>query len=211
MRTLFPRIALLHICQTILLAAPDHYENFKQLAEHEKEGVDFKVDLMDRQSAVAVIAIHGGKIEPGSEAVARQIAGETWSQYIFMATKPKQNQSLHITSTHFDDPRALALVHSAKICISIHGFKEDQLDIVCVGGGNAKLRDRIAKQLSGPMLPWSVEVPCDRFGGSDPANIVNKAKEPGIQLELSTHFREKLMADPALLQQFCKVVQDALP
>ena len=56
----------------------------------------------------------------------------------------------------------------------------------------------------------AVEVPCDRFWGADPANIVNKSKEPGVQLELSTHFREKLMADPALLQQFCKLVHDAV-
>ena len=96
-----------------LLVAADHYPNFKELAANEKEGVDYRVEVADRHSPVVVIAIHGGGIESGSEAVARQIAGEDWSKYIFMATKPKGNRVLHITSTHFDDPRALALVRSA--------------------------------------------------------------------------------------------------
>src|ERR1051326_1852890 len=172
----FGLITFLGLIVATVTAASDRYPNFEELAAHEKEGVDFKVESVDRQSPVVVIAIHGGKIEPGSEAVAREIAGETLSKYIFMAGKAKENHTLHLTSTHFDDPRVVALVRSGKLCVSVHGFKEEQRDIVCVGGRNAKLRDHLAKQLAGPGMPWSVESPCERFGGADPANIVNKGK-----------------------------------
>ena len=123
----------------------DVYPDFGTLARHEKEGTDFHVAVKNRASRTCVLAIHGGRIEEGTAELAARVAGDDWSYYILSGAKPARNRVLHVTSAHFDDPRAVALVRSAKQCVSIHGFKEPDADIACVGGANAGFRDRRAQ------------------------------------------------------------------
>jgi phage replication-related protein YjqB (UPF0714/DUF867 family) len=187
----------------------DSYRNFSELAAHQTEGRDFRVTATDRRSPVCALAIHGGRIEEGSEAVARAIAGDDLSLYVFEALMPAHNARLHITSARFDDPRAASLAGHSRVCVSIHGFTEDARDAVCVGGGNAGLRDWTAACLRRAGLPIEVETPCLRFGGADAANIVNRAAEKGVQIELSTRLRRRLLKNQALLDSLSRALREA--
>jgi phage replication-related protein YjqB (UPF0714/DUF867 family) len=72
------------------------------------------------ESRIAIIAPHGGGIEPGSSTIARAIAGEDINMYLFEGIKvAKGNAIVHIASHHFDEPRCLGeavgtLFHSVR-------------------------------------------------------------------------------------------------
>ena len=42
----------------------DKYRDYADLAAHEKEGADYRITVLRRPSPIAVIAPHGGGIEP---------------------------------------------------------------------------------------------------------------------------------------------------
>jgi phage replication-related protein YjqB (UPF0714/DUF867 family) len=187
------RNLILVLC--LLVGAPpafagDVYANFEDLSQHAVEGVDYNVQSLDRSSKYTVLAIHGGAIEPGSEFVAAEIAGSDLNLYQFVAAPKDHSRDLHLTSTHFDEPRALVLVTKSEECVSVHGFLELEKDVVCVGGGDSVLRKKIVGALNRLNLNLVAEEPCVRFGGAAPQNIVNRCKMPGVQLEISTHLRK---------------------
>jgi phage replication-related protein YjqB (UPF0714/DUF867 family) len=191
-------------------AKKDHYTDFKELARHERVGADYTTEVASRHSTISVIAIHGGGIEPGSETIVREVAGNDLSYYIFLATKPEGNRILHVTSTHFDDPEALSIVGSSQVCISIHGFKEEEKDTACIGGGNSKLATSIADRLKASKLPITIESPCPRFGGTASENITNRSAKGGAQIELSTHLRKRFLKDDSLARKFSRVIREAV-
>ncbi len=79
----------------------DKYSNFEALQAEQTEGRDFHVQVAMREdSAVAVIAPHGGAIEPGTSELVVAIAGEELSFAIFEGAMAAQNRDLHITSTN---------------------------------------------------------------------------------------------------------------
>jgi phage replication-related protein YjqB (UPF0714/DUF867 family) len=41
----------------------DRYANVAELARHEREGVDYRITVVRRPSAIAIIAPHSGAIE----------------------------------------------------------------------------------------------------------------------------------------------------
>lgn len=194
---------------------PDRYKNFAELAEHEREGVDYRVRVLNAGKAapLSVMAIHGGDIEIATSDLAAAIAEDRFPLYLFEGIKPGDNRVLHITSSHFDEPRAFEFAARSKLCVSIHGFLEKRRLAVCVGGANARLRDKLAAALKAAALgPDRIEIesPCERFSGSDARNIVNRCGEPGVQLETSTALRRRMDADAALRTAFAKLVRDTL-
>ena len=200
---------------TCFAGLPDRYSSYEELAKHEKEGVDFVVDTRSLHSSVSVVAIHGGRIESGSDQIAKEIAADDWSYYLFRAQKPGDNWPLHVTATHFNDPRAIHLAEESKWVVSIHGFREDEKDIVCVGGGNVELARKVAEALKKATFrtlskDLLVESPCTRFGGSSSKNIVNRSPMKGVQLELSGHFRDQIVVNPTLLKEFSKGIRDSV-
>lgn len=88
----------------------DKYINFQALADVCKEGADYSIICRNNASHVAVIAPHGGGIEPGTSEIARAIAGDDLSFYAFQGVRPEKNSELHITSENFDEPRGIGLV-----------------------------------------------------------------------------------------------------
>ena len=90
----------------------DRYANFKELKANEREGVDYEICKRFISSAVAIIAPHGGKIEPGTSELAEGIAGADYTYYSFKGLKNEKgaNRELHITSSNFDEPIAVGLV-----------------------------------------------------------------------------------------------------
>ena len=119
-------------------AENDRYANFAELARAEKAGVDYRIEVRDREHARSVLAIHGGHIEAGTAELARKIAGADWNLYVFEGLKSEGNRVLHLTSAHFDEPRARALARKSRLCLSLHGFaSQTGTAIACIGGGNA--------------------------------------------------------------------------
>ena len=188
-------------------AAGDRYANFADLSANAREGVDFEVINRDVGASISVLAIHGGNIEPGTDAIARAIAGGQLNLYIFRAMKPSGSWDMHVTSTHFDDPRAVKMVSGSVYAVSIHGEGASGEDEVCLGGANATLRDRLAERLQGL---FRVQNPCQAFPGVSPENIVNRAVKQGVQLELSKSLRQRLQSDQGLLRQFASMVREVM-
>jgi phage replication-related protein YjqB (UPF0714/DUF867 family) len=189
--------------------AADKYVNFAALASAEKESVDYRITTLDRHSPVAVLAIHGGAIEPGSDQLARAIARDDWNLYVFESLKPPHDNTLHVTATHFDEPQALALARHSAICVAPHGMRGDA-DAICIGGANAKLRRAMRDSLERSRLDIPLEEPCARLPGVSPENIDNRCERQGVQLELSTSLRTRLLADPELMKHLATAVRDGV-
>ena len=100
---------------------PDQYANFTALAAKETLGTDYQIFLTDRGTPAVVIAPHGGCIEPGTSEIAKAIAGDDLSVYIFEGLGNRPHGDLHIASHRFDEPNGLELVIAAQTAIAIHG------------------------------------------------------------------------------------------
>jgi phage replication-related protein YjqB (UPF0714/DUF867 family) len=189
----------------------DTYKNYADLAAHAHEGSDYRVTVEDRGASHTVMAIHGGWMEGGTAELARAVAGVSgWNLYLFEADDLKY----HLTSTHFDEPRAVALAGKSQYALSLHGFYqgEDHASIACVGGGGGARARAVARALRAHAkeLALEVESPCERFGGSDPANIVNRAREPGVQIEMSRPLRDRVRASAEFGRRLASTIGTAL-
>lgn len=125
------------------------YRSFEELAANETDGVDYRIRERYGLSGIAVIAIHGGGIEPGTTEIAEAVAGERHAFYTFSGLKPSGNACLHITSRHFNEPRGLRLVQHARTVVSIHGCGDTE-PVVLLGGRFVRLGQRIG----GPEVPF---------------------------------------------------------
>lgn len=186
----------------------DKYKNFEELNKHEKRGRDFDIEKVLRKSDFAIIAIHGGGIEPGTTEIARRIAGEDFSFYTFAGKKDKGNfDDLHITSDRFDEPECLELVGKHKKVISIHGEKSKDKEFVIMGGLDFGLRDKTGRMLvdAGFVLKES-----SNLKGEGATNICNLcASGAGVQLEISKKIRDRLISDKELMGRFVSAVRKA--
>ena len=52
----------------------DKYRNFDQLSRNESSGIDFRILVRRARTAFAIVAPHGGGIEPGTSEIADSIA-----------------------------------------------------------------------------------------------------------------------------------------
>lgn len=190
----------------------NRYQSFHELHQSERADIDFRIEMENRASLFSIMAIHGGKIEYGTSVITRAVAGEEFNLYLFEGLKEKGNFSdLHISSTQFDEPMALAMAAGSKSCVTIHGFKERKHNWVGMGGLNERLKDLIfAKLVKTDLLDQEEPNPSGKFPGTDPQNIVNRCIEGGVQIEISYRLRKLLCLYPKHLQRFAKAVQDAI-
>ena len=177
----------------------DKYRNFDELKKNEKEGEDYTVLSVNAGSETAVIAPHGGGIEPGTFDIASSIAGKEFTFYSFKGIKEKDNRFLHISSTKFDEPAGLEIVKNAFIVIAIHGCR-DADEIVNIGGKNNELVKRLSAQLEAD--GFTVKRECAKeLAGVNPENICNRCRSgKGVQLEISRGLREKMFKDFRTIQ-----------
>ena len=190
----------------------NRYQNYAELSAHEREGFDYRIELLNRNSPFTVVGIHGGKIEYGTSLITRAVAGDDLNCYLFEGLKETGNfKDLHISSTEFDEPQAVELVAASRACISIHGFKEREKNWVGMGGVNQKLRSAIFDQLLLTNLIDQVEEnPLGRLPGIDAANIVNRCIEGGVQIEISYRLRRLLGIYPEHLKRFAEAIRHAI-
>lgn len=186
----------------------DRYRSFEELAAHERDGLDFQIRVHRRDSPVAIIAPHGGKIEPGTSETGEAIAGEFFSFYAFEGIKRGHNHDLHITSTRFDEPDCIALIKTARVVVAVHGLSDLQHDFVCVGGAHVDLRDQLIEALS--LAGFDARLDTDpAHAGASTANICNHSG-PGVQLEISRGLRERLKDTSPELDEFAGAVRTVL-
>lgn len=165
------------------------YQSFEDLAAVEREGVDFHIRERSGRSGIAVIAIHGGGIEPGTTEIADAVAGDRHAFYTFSGLKPSRNFDLHITSRRFDEPRGEALVAQSTTVLSIHGCGDD-VPMIYVGGQNLDRRRRVEAALEEAGFKVRKAV---RFPGLSPMNICNRCRSgEGVQLEFCAGLRRML-------------------
>jgi len=170
--------------------ANDRYSCFDELQRHETLGRDYTLTVRDAGSRVTIIAPHGGKIEPRTSDLARNIAGENYNYYCFDGIKAKDNAGLHITSHRFDEPGAVELVSRSDVVVAVHACTGNA-GRVHIGGLNIILGGLIAKELQSREIGVSNDHP--RFQGSNPDNICNRgATGIGVQLEVTRDLRDDL-------------------
>ena len=188
--------------------AADKYQNFAELIRHEREGVDFRICRTIRPSPVAIIALHGGKIEPGTSEIVSAIARDRYSLYCFEGLKRCGNGDLHITSTNFDEPGCLDLLARCDVVVVIHGLRGDD-KFVDVGGLDVKLRNAICGSLSARFDARVAET--GRYAGVSPANICNRGRGgAGVQLEITKTLRDALLESSETMEAFADAVRQAI-
>jgi phage replication-related protein YjqB (UPF0714/DUF867 family) len=169
----------------------DDFRCYDDLARHYVEGVDYAVQVAARErSRAAVLAPHGGRIEGRTSEIARLIAGDDHSLYLFEGLRPTGDNfdCLHLASRYFDEPRALDLIRDCDIVVAVHGFAAAGPDVL-LGGLNEALKEKIAQALGD--AGFSYLMGGHRFPGSQPFNICNRGRSgQGVQLELSEGLRK---------------------
>ncbi|MGW0757171.1 poly-gamma-glutamate hydrolase family protein [Streptomyces sp. NPDC002814] len=162
------------------------YNSYAELAGGQIEGIDYQRSWrISACSTLLHLAIHGGGIETGTTELAAAAAGELHDFYTLDAFKPAgTNDDLHVTSTRFDEPQALAMVKDATHVVSWHGAA-GTTPLTLLGGLDYNLRDQIGQYLKD--AGFTVQLASEELNGNDPKNICNKgSRGMGVQLELTT-------------------------
>jgi len=167
----------------------DLYANYAALAAAETEGVDYtRAVTLFPGAKGASIAIHGGGIEAGSGEVAAAVAAGAMNCYVFAGIKSSGNTDLHITSTNFDEPQALALVAASTRTLSFHGYS-GATPVTAIGGLDTVRVTRITEALE--LAGFTVVPTSSEIAGTDPDNICNKnLNGAGVQLEMTLAQRQ---------------------
>ncbi len=192
-------------CSSVYLNNNKEYSSYSELRKYQKEGVDFKITESFVESPITIIAPHGGLIEFGTSEIARMIAGTSFNLYLFEGIKSNSNFELHITSDNFDEPRAIRIMKRSVLGISIHGFKNDKIELIAIGGANKFVGAKLAIELQ--KIGINIDFPSTRFKGESLENIVNKSKNYGVQLELSSRLRENFLSNSDRLIKFCEIIR----
>ncbi|MBY3544787.1 UvrD-helicase domain-containing protein [Rhizobium laguerreae] len=189
----------------------DWYANFAQLSAREVENIDYSISVVDKGSAIAVVAPHGGFIEPGTSQIAQEIAGENFSSYILSGLRSgRHHRELHITSSKFDEKSCLDLLSRTKIVLGIHGRSDGtDAETIFLGGLDLALKSQIEAELQRGGFKSKGEG--HRLPGVEPDNICNRGTAmAGVQLEVPRTLRDRLVADSALRARFAECVRSAL-
>jgi phage replication-related protein YjqB (UPF0714/DUF867 family) len=196
---------------------PDKYPNFESLVASETESA-FSVFLRRAGTSVAIVAPHGGGIEPGTSEIALALAGRDLSYYVFEGVKARGNGDLHITSTNFDDPRCLSLLDTANLVITVHGENSGD-EVAYIGGRDSAAVALLHRSLLSRGFK-TLQHTNPGLQGLHADNLCNKGRSgSGVQMELSRGLRKAFFSSltragrrqptPRLVQ-FAEVVRQAI-
>jgi phage replication-related protein YjqB (UPF0714/DUF867 family) len=167
------------------------YGCYAELQSSEIKGCDFQIHTMEGNSGIALMAIHGGEIEPGTLEIARSAAGDEHTFYAFEGTKEGRNSDLHLRSETFDEPVGVSVAQGADVVVTVHGCEED-FEVIYLGGRHESLKWRIQRNLSlcGFIVPEQVR---PGLAGTNPCNICNRGRTgKGVQIEISRGLRRRM-------------------
>jgi len=196
-----------------------NYRSYRQLIIWEQEGRDFSIHAREGSSGMAVIAPHGGGIEPGTMELAEAIAGSAHSLYCFEGIKRAGNSDLHIASGYFDEPMGVTMVRRSRTVLAVHGCKGNQ-EVVYVGGLDRDLREKIRLSLMQSGFNAGLS-PRAELEGKSAKNICNRCRSgKGVQLEISKGLRKNMFKDltqegrknrTTVFHTFVSALRDVLP
>jgi phage replication-related protein YjqB (UPF0714/DUF867 family) len=190
----------------------DLYPNYAALKEARKEGTDYKITVLSEGRSTDFIAIapHGGKIESCTSEIAREVASDLCCLYLFEGTMRNGNGTLHITSTNFDEPRALEVVQNCQTAIAIHGRRDKgDMETIYLGGLDQQLVKILATCLN--EANFKTQIGGHKFPAVDQANICNRcATGRGVQLELPKTLRDSLLIDHRARGELVLAIRGAL-
>ncbi len=188
------------------------YWSYSELSAGEWVDRDYRIRTRTGWSGVAVMAPHGGDIEPGTTEIAEALSLDGHSFYSFEGIRADRNMELHIASTEFDEPLALDMAHAADTVVTLHGCRGGE-PAVFVGGLDSLLVEEATERLA--LAGFSVrEDP--RFPGRHAGNLCNRSLAGrGLQLEISRGLRLELFpgltrADRRCPRALFHVLVDAL-
>jgi len=185
----------------------DKYFSFVQLEAFEPASA-YRIESFDRGSAVCFIAPHAGLIEFGTSEITKVVAGNEFSYYLFEGRKTDNNSELHITSSNFDEPNALALARSSIVVITIHGQSGGEI-FVNVGGLANALGDTVISKLN--LNGFNASRHTNHLLGTHKGNICNKGQSgEGLQLEISRGLRELLLVSQSHMERFSSSIGASL-
>ena len=188
----------------------DKYPNFAALSQNEVQNQDYRIIVKELGAPVTIFAIHGGLIEPGSDEMAKALSEDHRNLYIFEGLKQEEPTGLHLTATHFDEPRALELAAKSESCVSVHGYLGNGSKAICVGGNDQRLAGHIVKTLKEASLGIDVIYPCKAFPATHPKNIVNRCLNKGVQLEISQGLWDEFIENSLLKNKVIQVLRNSL-
>lgn len=185
----------------------DTYLSFTELSANERPEA-YRIVCEERGTKIALIAPHAGKIESWTSEICRGIAKEDLTYYLFEGCKSKSNYGdLHITSTNFDEPKALAIAGAAEVVVTVHG-QAGADSFVNVGGLNKDIGEKIIEKLVS--VGYAASRQADK-AGIDPKNICNRGNSGlGVQLEISLALRSELIKNEAKLSHFSEAIRMVL-
>ncbi|MFF4156182.1 poly-gamma-glutamate hydrolase family protein [Streptomyces sp. NPDC001678] len=165
----------------------------------------------------SVVAPHGGNLEDGTSELCLAIAGyapedpmtrsgsggPAYDYWMFevLATESRTVQQMHVTSTHCDDPAALAVVGGSRHAVSVHGCKNPggsgTQKLIQIGGRDATLKKNLYDALRDRLGSGvTLTLPDGGLDGDEPLNICNRTYSgAGGQLEVSTDLRRAMFGD----------------
>ncbi|CAH0152224.1 poly-gamma-glutamate hydrolase family protein [Peribacillus simplex] len=166
------------------------YTDFIELQQNEQEELDYRIIVHHRNPDIAILAIHGGNIEPGTSEIAAALGERLYaSTYLFEGLKPRGNQVLHITSCLFNEPDGVSMAANAQTTLSIHGHYDVHNALVYIGGRNEPYKNLIQQCLN--KAGFQSDHAPQHLSGMKGNNITNSSKTGvGVQLELSTKLRK---------------------
>lgn len=184
------------------------YQNFEELNENEVEGEDYTIHFEETHSDVLLLAIHGGGIEPGTTELIKELAkNNDYAYYSFNGIKKSGNRSMHLTSTRYDEPKALEMISNSSITLSVHGYDDELEKHTFIGGLDKELADQVKLALQD--VGFSASLALKNLAGLKKDNIVNQNKQgKGVQIEISTAQREKFFKDNNLASENRKQPED---
>jgi phage replication-related protein YjqB (UPF0714/DUF867 family) len=175
----------------------DKYASLAALQEHEGKNA-YRIRSLDRKSPVTIISPHGGFIEPGTSAIANAVAGRKHNLFDFQGLRRENAEELHVTATHFREPRLTALLSASSTAVSIHDMGKQDCATIWLGGLNYNLKQITLEQLR--RYRFNVNPDSPLYRGESPHNVVNLAANHGVQLELSRELISDLFdGEPFLL------------
>jgi phage replication-related protein YjqB (UPF0714/DUF867 family) len=170
----------------------DKYPDFYTLSQNETSGIDYIISLRQANNRFAIVAPHGGGIEPGTTELADAIASESLSFYAFDGIKPRGNVDLHITSTNFDEPICVILLSRTETVVTMHGEGDAAGEGVFLGGLDKELGESVEVALTAAGFTVRRH-PNRKLQGLEPENVCNRGTSgKGVQLELSNSVRRQM-------------------
>ncbi len=165
---------------------------FLELSGGWREGKDYRIRLRPLPSLTAILAPHGGGIEPGTSEVADALAGDDFSLYCFEGLRAEGNWDLHIPSLHFDEKRCLELVKRSSQVVAVHGCCGEGVAIFVGGLDQALKTGAIAALLR---AGFDAREDTTHHSGLDAHTLCNRTLTGrGLQLEISLGLRRAMFA-----------------